>query len=88
MVGLILSTTSSASCSVLKERGLSAGPFGQTLLLAALLADFVTMLLITVYVTLKAKGVTLDILLVGLLFVAAWSSGASAGPSWPNPRST
>jgi Kef-type K+ transport system membrane component KefB len=72
MVGLILSTTSlGVVLPVLKERGLSAGPFGQTLLLAALLADFVTMLLITVYVTLKAKGLTLDILLVGLLFLAA-----------------
>jgi Trk K+ transport system NAD-binding subunit len=56
---------------VLKERGLSAGPFGQTLLLAALFADFVTMLLITVYVTLKSRGLTLDILLVALLFVVA-----------------
>ena len=72
MVGLILSTTSlGVVLPVLKERGLSAGPFGQTLLLAALLADFATMLLITVYVTLKAKGLTLDILLVGLLFIAA-----------------
>jgi Kef-type K+ transport system membrane component KefB/Trk K+ transport system NAD-binding subunit len=72
MIGLILSTTSlGVVLPVLKERGLSAGPFGQTLLLAALLADFVTMLLITVYVTLKAKGLTLDILLVVLLFAAA-----------------
>jgi Kef-type K+ transport system membrane component KefB/Trk K+ transport system NAD-binding subunit len=72
MIGLILSTTSlRVVLPVLKERGLSAGPFGQTLLLAALLADFVTMLLITVYVTLKAKGLTLDILLVVLLFAAA-----------------
>jgi Kef-type K+ transport system membrane component KefB/Trk K+ transport system NAD-binding subunit len=72
MVGLILSTTSlGIVLPVLKERGLSAGPFGQTVLLTALLADFVTMLLITVYVTLKSKGLTLDILLVGLLFVAA-----------------
>jgi Kef-type K+ transport system membrane component KefB/Trk K+ transport system NAD-binding subunit len=72
MVGLILSTTSlGVVLPVLKERGLSTGPFGQTLLLAALLADFVTMLLITVYVTLKARGLTLDILLVALLFVVA-----------------
>jgi Kef-type K+ transport system membrane component KefB/Trk K+ transport system NAD-binding subunit len=72
MVGLILSTTSlGVVLPVLKERGLSAGPFGQTLLLAALLADFVTMLLITVYVTLKARGLTLDILLVALLFAVA-----------------
>lgn len=72
MVGLILSTTSlGIVLPVLKERRLSAGPFGQTLLLAALLADFITMLLITVYVTVRAKGLSLDILLVALLFVAA-----------------
>ena len=72
MVGLILSTTSlGVVLPVLKERGLSTGPFGQTLLLAALLADFVTMLLITVYVTLKARGLTLDILLIALLFIIA-----------------
>lgn len=72
MVGLILSTTSlGVVLPVLRERGLSSGAFGQTVLLAALLADFITMLLITVYVTIKAKGLTLDILLVGLLFVAA-----------------
>ncbi|MDH4197024.1 MAG: cation:proton antiporter [Candidatus Aminicenantes bacterium] len=71
MVGLILSTTSlGVVLPVLKERGLSAGPFGQTLLLSALLADFATMLLITVYVTLKAKGLSLDILFIALLFVA------------------
>jgi Kef-type K+ transport system membrane component KefB/Trk K+ transport system NAD-binding subunit len=72
MVGLILSTTSlGVVLPVLKEHGLSTGPFGQTVLLAALLADFVTMLLITVYVTLKAKGLTLEILFVVLLFAAA-----------------
>ncbi|MBN2265615.1 MAG: cation:proton antiporter [Candidatus Aminicenantes bacterium] len=72
MVGLILSTTSlGVVLPVLKERRLSAGAFGQTILLAALLADFITMLLITVYVTLRAKGLNLDILLVALLFVAA-----------------
>lgn len=72
MVGLILSTTSlGVVLPVLKEKGLCAGPYGQTVLLSALLADFVTMLLITVYVTLKARGLTLDILLIGLLFLAA-----------------
>ncbi len=72
MVGLILSTTSlGVVLPVLKERRLSSGPYGQTLLLSALLADFVTMLLITVYVTVRAKGLSLDILLVALLFLAA-----------------
>ena len=36
---------------VLKERGLSAGHFGQTILIAALVADFATMLLITVVIS-------------------------------------
>jgi Kef-type K+ transport system membrane component KefB/Trk K+ transport system NAD-binding subunit len=72
MVGLILSTTSlGVVLPVLKERRLSSGLYGQTLLLAALLADFVTMLLITVYVTVRAKGLSLDILLVVMLFIAA-----------------
>jgi Kef-type K+ transport system membrane component KefB/Trk K+ transport system NAD-binding subunit len=72
MVALILSTTSlGVVLPVLKERNLSAGLFGQTLLLAALLADFITMLLITVLVAVRTRGFSLDLLLVGVLFVAA-----------------
>lgn len=72
MVALILSTTSlGVVLPVLKERRLSTGLFGQTLLLAALLADFFTMLLITAYVGLKTRGLSPDLLLVGVLFVAA-----------------
>ncbi len=71
MIALILSTTSlGVVVPVLKEQGLSRGRFGQTLLIAALIADFVTMLLITVVVAALSKGLTLDILLIGLLFVA------------------
>jgi Kef-type K+ transport system membrane component KefB/Trk K+ transport system NAD-binding subunit len=72
MIALILSTTSlGVVLPVLKERGVSAGPFGQTVLLAALLADFLTMFLITIHVAVKSRGLGLDILLVGVLFVAA-----------------
>jgi Kef-type K+ transport system membrane component KefB len=72
MVGLILSTTSlGIVLPVLKDGGLSGGQFGQTILLSALFADFVTMFLITVYVALKSTGLSLDILLVVVLFVAA-----------------
>jgi Kef-type K+ transport system membrane component KefB/Trk K+ transport system NAD-binding subunit len=72
MVGLILSTTSlGIVLPVLKEGGLSGGQFGQTILLSALFADFVTMFLITVYVALRSTGLSLDILLVVVLFVAA-----------------
>lgn len=71
MMSLILSTTSlGVVLPVLKEEGLANGRFGQTLLIAALIADFVTMLLITIFVTLLSHGLTLEILLVGVLFVA------------------
>jgi CPA2 family monovalent cation:H+ antiporter-2 len=71
MMALILSTTSlGVVVPVLKERGLSAGRYGQTLLVASLIADFATMLLITVDVAILSHGLTLDILLIGILFLA------------------
>ncbi len=71
MIALILSTTSlGVVVPVLKERGLSSGRYGQTILVAALIADFATMLLITVVVAALSHGLTLDILLIGVLFVA------------------
>jgi Kef-type K+ transport system membrane component KefB/Trk K+ transport system NAD-binding subunit len=71
MIALILSTTSlGVVVPVLKERGLSSGRYGQTILVAALIADFATMLLITVVVAAISHGLTLDILLIGVLFVA------------------
>jgi len=71
MIALILSTTSlGVVVPVLKEQGLSQGRYGQTLLISSLIADFVTMLLITVLVAALSHGLTFDILLIGLLFVA------------------
>ncbi|HYN90264.1 MAG TPA: monovalent cation:proton antiporter family protein [Ardenticatenaceae bacterium] len=71
MMALILSTTSlGVVMPILKEMGLIRGRFGQSVLIAALIADFATMFLITVVVALLSEGLTLDILLVGLLFVA------------------
>ncbi len=70
LMALILSTTSlGVVVPVLKETGLIGGRYGQTLLLSALIADFVTMLLITVEVAVVAHGLTLDILLITGLFV-------------------
>lgn len=70
MMGLILSTTSlGVVVPVLKENHLTGSRFGQSLLFAALIADFVTMLMITVMVAVISIGVTFDILLIGLLFV-------------------
>lgn len=71
MIALILSTTSlGVVVPVLKERRLSSGRYGQTILVAALIADFATMLLITIVVAALSHGLTLDILLIGVLFVA------------------
>ncbi len=70
LMALILSTTSlGVVLPVLKERGMTAGRFGQSVLIAALIADFVTMLLITVDVAILSRGLTFDILLIGALFV-------------------
>ena len=70
MMTLILSTTSlGIVVPVLKEKKMSSGTLGQTILLSALLADFLTMFLITVYIAVRSTGLSLDILLIGLLFI-------------------
>ncbi len=71
MMGLILSTTAlGVVVPILKEAGLSQTLFGQTILLATVIADFVTMFLISVLVAVISRGLTAEILLVFLLFVA------------------
>ena len=71
MMALVLSTTSlGVVVPVLKEAELSTGRYGQTLLVAALIADFATMLLITVVVGVLSRGLTLDVFLIGFLFLA------------------
>jgi trk system potassium uptake protein TrkA len=71
MMALILSTTAlGVVVPILKEAGLSQTMFGQTILLATVIADFVTMFLISVLVAVISRGLTAEILLVFLLFVA------------------
>jgi Kef-type K+ transport system membrane component KefB len=71
MMGLILSTTAlGVVVPILKETGLSQTLFGQTILLATVIADFVTMFLISLLVAVMSSGLTAEILLVFLLFVA------------------
>lgn len=48
---------------------MSSSSLGQTILLSALLADFLTMFLITVYIAIRSTGLSLNILLIGLLFI-------------------
>ncbi|MEJ2208087.1 MAG: monovalent cation:proton antiporter family protein [Anaerolineae bacterium] len=69
LMALILSTTSlGLVMPVLKERGLTKQPYGQAMLVAAVIADFATMLLVSIYVILHTQGLTLELLLILLLF--------------------
>jgi len=71
IMALILSTTSlGVVVPVLKERGLTGERYGQYILVAALVADFASILLISIYVLLRSQGLTGEILLVLVLFAA------------------
>lgn len=71
IMALILSTTSlGIVVPVLKERGLMTSRYGQSLLMTALVADFGTLVFITIHVAILSQGLTLDVLLVLLLLVA------------------
>lgn len=71
LMALILSTTSlGLVVPILKERGELRSTYGQTLLLASLVADFATMFLISVYVIFHTSGLTLEMLLVLVLLGA------------------
>jgi CPA2 family monovalent cation:H+ antiporter-2 len=71
IMALILSTTSlGIVVPVLKERNLTGTPYGQALLVSALVADFATLLLISVVVAAISHGLTVDLLLVLLLLGA------------------
>lgn len=71
LMALILSTTSlGLVVPVLKERGMTTQPLGQSLVVAAVVADFATMLLVSVYVVLHTRGLTPEVLVVLILFGA------------------
>lgn len=71
LMALILSTTSlGVVAPVLKERGLLVTRYGQTMLVCALIADFVTILLISSYVLLRSGGLSVELLLILLLMLA------------------
>ena len=71
LLAFVLSATSlGVLLPVLKERKLMNKPSGQLIFLTALLADFITVLLLTVYIITLDRGFDLEILSLGLLFVA------------------
>lgn len=71
LMALIMSTTSvGLVMPLLKERGEAGSSYGQVLILSAVVADFVTMLLITVVVAFYSQGeLTLHVLVFITLFL-------------------
>jgi Kef-type K+ transport system membrane component KefB/Trk K+ transport system NAD-binding subunit len=70
LMGLILSTTSlGVVVPVLKERDLLSTNYGQLLLVAASLADFLILLLVTIFIAIRSVGLTLDLLLIPVLLL-------------------
>ncbi|MFN2150013.1 MAG: monovalent cation:proton antiporter family protein [Anaerolineales bacterium] len=71
LLAFVLSATSlGVLLPVLKARGLLQQPSGQLVFLTALLADFITVLLLTVYIITLDRGLDPEIFSLGLLFVA------------------
>jgi Kef-type K+ transport system membrane component KefB len=70
LLGLILSTTSlGVVVPVLKERDLTGTRFGQYILVASSIADFATLLMLTIDIAVLSRGLTLDLLLIPSLLL-------------------
>lgn len=66
---LIISTISlSIVVPILKDKGISNTPYGQSILLTAVISDFATMILLAVYVALQSDNIARPLLLL-ILFV-------------------
>jgi Kef-type K+ transport system membrane component KefB/Trk K+ transport system NAD-binding subunit len=80
---LILSTTSvGVVVPTLKSMGLTARPYGQTLLVAAFLADFVTLILIGAFAVLHREGPNAELALIFVLplaFLLVYRMGSTLG---------
>ncbi len=71
LMGLILSTTSlGIVVPILKERGLTATPYGQLVLVSSLLSDFATLLLLSLTIGIVSHGFSVEVLFFLFLFGA------------------
>ncbi len=78
-MALILSTTSvGVVVPVLREKRLQTKHYGQLVLVSATIADFATLLLLSVAIAALSGGLTLDLLLV-LVLAAAFAGAAQLG---------
>jgi len=70
LLAFILSATSlGVLLPILKERRLTNSPFGQLVFISATLADFVTVIIFTIYIITFNQGFDLEIFAIGLLFL-------------------
>ena len=70
LVFILSATSLGVVLPVLKQRGLMASMPGQVVFFTALLADFITVLLLTIFIITLNRGLDLEVFSVGLLFVA------------------
>jgi Kef-type K+ transport system membrane component KefB len=71
LLAFILSATSlGVLLPILKERKMTNSPFGQFVFVSATLADFITVILFTIYIITFNRGFDLEIFSIGLLFFA------------------
>jgi Kef-type K+ transport system membrane component KefB/Trk K+ transport system NAD-binding subunit len=79
LMGLILSTTSlGIVVPILKERAINATPFGQLVLISAIVSDFASLLLLSLVITVISRGFSFDILLF-LVLLAAFLAATQLG---------
>jgi len=80
LIALILATCSvGIVVSTVKENHLSATEYGQTILVTALLLDFITMILLTVLVVVETTGDLRELGLIGVLFMAVFAVYLAGG---------
>jgi len=66
---LLSSSAVGLTVPTIKELGMLKTDYGQTILVSAFIADFATVLLITVYTLYLQKGLTMEMLMIALVFI-------------------
>jgi len=66
---LLSSSAVGLTVPTIKELGMLKTDYGQTILVSAFIADFATVLLITVYTLYLKKGLTMEMLMIALVFI-------------------
>ena len=75
LLAFVLSATSlGVLLPILKQRQMNHTTTGQAIFLSALLADFLTVTLLTVYLIIRRQGLDLEVFSIGLLFLAFFLS--------------